>query len=98
RCRPYHNPPVDSCCLAWSCFPLRELPPSPQTAGRASEGSGYDGTYAWQLLAQFNATVLSPGLLVVTGYNRTLFTVGHQLQLSRGYALQHQVALNGLGT
>ena len=34
----------------------------------------------------------------MTDGNRTLFTVGNQLQLSRGNALQHQVALNGLGT
>src|SRR5690606_17715131 len=51
-----------------------------------------------ELLAQFDAAVLSPGGLVTAGGNRTLFTVGNQLQLGWGNALQHQVALNGLGT
>src|SRR5690606_21722413 len=47
---------------------------------------------------QFDATVLSPGGLVAASGNRALFAVGNQLQLSRGNALQNQVALNGLGT
>src|SRR5690606_18672593 len=50
------------------------------------------------LLAQLYTAVLSPGLLVVTHGNRTLFAVGNQFQLSWGNTLQNQVTLYGLGT
>src|SRR5690606_7118284 len=50
------------------------------------------------LLAQFNATVLSPCFFGGANNSRLLFTVGDQLELGRGHALQNQVALNGSGT
>src|SRR5690606_39937063 len=50
------------------------------------------------LLAQFNATVLSPCFFGGANNRRLLFTVGDQLELGRGHALQNQVALNGRGT
>src|SRR5690606_24967639 len=51
-----------------------------------------------ELLTQFDATVLRPGVLVAASGNRALLAVGNQLQLAGVDALQNQVALNGLGT
>src|SRR5690606_17789413 len=66
--------------------------------GECQKGQNTAAITHGSLLTQLYATVLSPGLLVVASGNRTLFAVGNQFQLSRGNALQNQVALNGLGT
>src|SRR5690606_557142 len=49
-----------------------------------------------ELLTQFDATVLSPGLLIAAHGHCTLFAVGNQFQLALSNALQNQVALNSL--
>src|SRR5690606_9676628 len=87
----------DSCCYP-SCLPLPEperrlRPAITGTPVPIPDTLSYD-----LLLAQFDATVLSPGFLAGTGNGRLLFTVGDQLQLRRGYALQNQVTLNGSRT
>src|SRR5690606_6999584 len=74
---------------------------SPRRKRREAESQNSYSTTARshiELLTQFDATVLGPGLLVVAGSNWTLFAVGNQFQLSWGNTLQYQVALNGFRT
>ncbi|SPO68180.1 protein of unknown function [Pseudomonas sp. JV241A] len=87
-------------CAAIACVVInnRNLSPGHERQGESQDGYSTTARSHIELLTQFDATVLSPGLLVVTGSNWTLFAVGNQFQLGRRNALQYQVALNGFRT
>ena len=61
----------------------RNLSPSRERQAEREDGYSTTAHTHKNLLTQFYATVLSPGLLVVAGGNWTLFAVGNQFQLSR---------------
>src|SRR5690606_10218618 len=81
-----------------SCLPLPEPEPLPSPAIADNPVLFLDTLSCDLLFTQFYTTVLGPCFFASTSDSRFLFAIGDQLQLCRGNALQHQIALNSCGT